>query len=256
MEEEHQKEYISALVELHRDLPRQGPGDRQFALNLLKKLPRLPKNPRIADLGCGTGVAALMLAEFFKSSVKAVDASSIFINELKKQLINKSLNQYIEPVCADMGTLDWPRASIDLLWSEGAAYNLGFNRALNIWRPFLSNSGVAVISEMSWFTDLVPEMVRSFWQTEYPGMGSEKQNLTCAQELGFTEVFTERLPSKAWWENYYNPLRKRILKIEPATAVMQQVIDDIEMEMELFMKYSDYYGYTFYVLTNSNPSSS
>ncbi|MGH1395846.1 MAG: hypothetical protein ACRAVC_17745 [Trichormus sp.] len=76
-----------------------------------------------------------------------------------------------------MGKLDWAEASVDLLWSEGAAYNLGFEQALKLWRPLLANNGIAVVSELSWFSDQVPESAIAYWNTAYPMMGSEAENI-------------------------------------------------------------------------------
>ncbi len=248
MDEDFSNQYLSALVELHRGLPRQGPGDRQFTLNLLGKLPILPNKPRIADLGCGSGVAALLLADYYQGHVKAVDTSEVFIEDLRNRLANTHLEPFVEPLCADMASLDWAMGSIDLLWSEGAAYMLGFKSALQTWRPLLAVKGVAVISEMSWFADDVPGPARDFWQSEYPAMATETQNLALAKEAGFAHVFTERLPSNAWWENYYYPLQERMDTVA-RTEMMQRLIRDTEKEMSLFERYSDFYGYTFYVLT-------
>lgn len=150
-----------------------------------------------------------------------------------------------------MAKLDWPVGSVDLLWSEGAAYNLGFEQALKIWRSLLANGGIAVISEMSWFTDHPPEPAIAYWQNAYPMMGTEAENIARANRAGFSVLFTHRLPSQAWWDNYYEPLRERMQQIEipPVTqSVMHTVIHDTEEEMKIFEDFSDFYGYTFYVL--------
>ncbi len=247
MSTDPQTEYIAALTDLHRGLDRQGPGDSDFSRTLLSHLSTLPPKPRIADLGCGSGASALLLAQHYQSTVKAVDASSVFIDELKDRVKQLGLEPLIIPIQGDMATLDWAQGSIDLLWSEGAAYNLGFGQALRIWRPLLANGGVAVISEMSWFADEVPEPARTYWQNAYPMMGSEAENIDRANRAGFKILFTQRLPSQAWWINYYEPLRKRMPQIE-MTPSTQLVIRETEAEMSLFEKFSDTYGYTFYVL--------
>jgi serine/threonine-protein kinase HipA len=55
------------------------------------------------------------------------------------------------------------------------------------------------------------------------------------------------LPNQAWWVNYYEPLRERMGQIE-ITPITQLVIRETEEEMRLFEKFSEFYGYTFYVL--------
>ena len=63
---EEQGKYVGALIELHRGLERQGPGDTDFSDYIISQLPGLPPNPRIADIGCGTGAGTLFLADKFR----------------------------------------------------------------------------------------------------------------------------------------------------------------------------------------------
>ena len=247
MSEPTQPEYIATLIDLHRGLPRQGPGDPEFTRQLFCRLPTLPAQPRIADLGCGSGAATLLLAKHYGSLVRAVDAAPDFIEELRNKAATAGLDHLVDALCADMAALDWPPASIDLLWSEGAAYNLGFEQALRAWHPIVSTGGIAVVSEMSWFSDTVPDPARRFWESAYPTMGTEQQNIARATAAGFSVVFTERLPSNAWWEHYYGPLRERMRRPDVA-GMNQAVIRETEQEMSLFERYSDCYGYTFYIL--------
>ncbi|NJR70122.1 MAG: class I SAM-dependent methyltransferase [Synechococcales cyanobacterium CRU_2_2] len=241
----------AALIELHRGLERQGPGDAHFSSKILSNLTSLPPKPRIADLGCGAGAGALLLAKHYQREVLAVDSSSVFLEELTARAKQADLEHWITPIQADMGKLEWPVASIDLLWSEGAAYHLGFEQALKRWRPLLAPNGIAVVSELSWFTEDVPkdvpESAIAYWQNAYPTMGTEAENRARASRSDFTVLSTYRLPNRAWWLNYYEPLRHRMQQIE-ITPAIQFVIDETETEIELFERFSDFYGYTFYVL--------
>jgi SAM-dependent methyltransferase len=242
-----ESEYLAALIDLHRDLERQGPGDAAFSCEILLRLPALPTPLRIADLGCGSGAGTVVLARHFGRPVRAVDSVPAFIEALKSRAARAGLAGLVEPIVADMGSLDWPAGSVDLIWSEGAAYNLGFERALAAWRPLLSPRGVAVVSELSWFTDTPPDEAREFWATAYPTMGSEAKNVARARRAGYGLLFTERLPSESWWGNYYGPLRERLGAL-PDTAAHDAVRRDSEREIALFERFSDAYGYTFYAL--------
>lgn len=247
MNQDSETEYVTSLINLHCGLVHKGPGDPDFTLNILRTLSTLPPKPRIADLGCGSGASALLLAQHYQTTVMAVDSSSVFIKELDVRAKQVGLDHLIIPLCGDMAKLNWSMGSLDLLWSEGAAYNLGFEQALKIWRPLLTNRGIAVISEMSWFTDHGPEPATAYWQNAYPMMGTEAENIARAHRSSFHTVSTHRLPSQAWWINYYEPLRERIKQIGN-TAFNQSVIDETEEEIKLFERFSDSYGYTFYVL--------
>ena len=78
-------------------------------------------------------------------------------------------------------------------------------------------------------------------------MGSEAENIDRANRSGFRVLSTHRLPSQAWWVNYYEPLRERMQQIE-ITPITRSVIHETEAEMRMFEQFSDFYGYTFYVL--------
>ena len=245
-----ESEYIAALIDLHRGLNRQGPGDTDFSRRILQMLPELPAKPRIADLGCGSGAGTLLLAQHYQCQVKAVDFAAAFIEDLAARASQAELADLIVPICADMGALDWPAASVDLLWSEGAAYNLGFEPALKCWRPLLAPGGIAVISELSWFaeTSEIPEPAIAYWQAAYPLIGTEAENMARANRTGFRVLSTQRLPSQAWWANYYQPLRDRMAQMNATTPALQAVVQEMEEEMDLFEQFSQFYGYTFYIL--------
>ena len=246
---EEQEKYIEALIELHRGLERQGPGDTDFSNYIISQIPEIPANPRIADIGCGAGVGALFLAKKFGSKVRAVDFSRQFLEELEVRSKQQGIEHLIETIECDMGNLNWEPATIDLLWSEGAAYCITFEGALKAWRPFMAPNGIAVISEMNYFTGEVPQPVQGFMQKVYPAINTEQENCDKIQSSGFTVLGTYRLPSKAWWDNYYGPLRKNIASLKNSNdSVMQSVISETEEEMKYFEKYDTFYGYSFYVM--------
>jgi len=246
---EEQKKYIRALIELHRGLERQGPGDTDYSNYIISQIPELPTNPRIADIGCGAGAGTLFLADKFKSKVRAVDFSREFLDELEDRSKQRGIEHLVETIECDMGNLNWEPGTIDLLWSEGAAYNITFEGALKAWRPFMVSSGIAVVSEMNYFTSEVPESVKNFMQKAYPAIKSEQENADIINSSGFKVLGIHRLPSRAWWDNYYEPLRNNIESLKNSNdSVMQSVISETEEEMKFFEEYDKFYGYSFYIM--------
>ncbi|MDY6951894.1 MAG: class I SAM-dependent methyltransferase [Thermodesulfobacteriota bacterium] len=246
---EDQEKYIRALIALHRGLERKGPGDRDYSDYILSQVPALPTHPRIADMGCGAGAGALFLAERFQSKVRAVDFSREFLDELEDRAKELGLEHLVETIEADMGDLDWEPGTIDLLWSEGAAYSITFEGALKAWRPLMASHGIAVISEMNYFTRDVPEALKAFMQKAYPAIKTDEENADIVNASGFAVLGIHRLPSKAWWENYYEPLRKRMTAFRDAKeSMMQSVIRETEEEMRFFKAYEETYGYSFYIM--------
>ena len=245
--EEH--EYIEALIRLHSGLERQGPGDPKLSMQIIEQLPKLPTNPSIADIGCGAGAGALILAKKYRSKVKAVDFSKVFLKQMMDQAKQQGLEDLIEPIECDMGSLNWEPETTDLLWSEGAAYNITFEGALNAWSPLMAVNGIAVISEMNYFSNDAPKIVEQYMKNAYPGIKTESKNVDLINSSGFEVLAMHRLPSKAWWDNYYDPLRENIMALkESSDKVMQAVINETEEEMKFFREHHEYYGYTFYIM--------
>ena len=113
----------------------------------------------------------------------------------------------------------------------------------------MAANGIAVISEISYFTSEVPESVRVYWQAAYPAIGSETENANHANSSGFQILGIHRLPSRAWWDNYYGPLRKNIDSFRNSqNSIMQTVIKETEEEMMLFEEHEKHYGYSFYIM--------
>ncbi len=248
-QDNNKDEYIEALIKLHNGLERLGPGDDALSKFILSLLPALPENPMIVDIGCGTGAGTFILAAHFNTRILAQDFSKDFLEELKKRAADLDLGHLIQAEQSDMGNLKWEPGSIDLLWSEGAAYNLTFEGALKAWRPLMADDGIAVISELSYFTEDIPEPVSQYWKKAYPTIGTETENCVHAQNNGFEILGFHRLRSEAWWNNYYEPLKERMLQLGPsADTILESVMEETRLEMECFKEYSRIYGYTFYIL--------
>lgn len=245
----NEQEYINDLIELHTGLNRQGPGDEKLSERILDQLPPFPTELAIADMGCGSGAGALLLAERYGSKVRAVDFSRVFLDELVAHAADKGLEGLIEVIEGDIGALDWDAGSIGLLWSEGAAYNITFEGALKAWRPFVATGGIAVISEMTVFSDNLDDPVSAQLKRVYPGIKTEAANIAIIRSSGFEFIVLHKLSSEAWWDNYYNPLRDNIARLKgTGDSVMQAVIGDTEAEMDFFREHHQEFGYTFYVM--------
>jgi len=244
---------LAALVTLHAGMARQGPGDAALAAALLDEV-ALPASPRIADLGCGAGAGALMIAERTGAPVTAVDIVPDFLSRLADEAGRRDLAERVLPVVADMAAPPIAPGSLDLLWSEGAAYAITFAGALKTWRPLMAPGGIAVVSELTWFTQEPGGQALAFWSAAYPDMADMAGNTRHAEACGFTVLETGQLSSEAWHESYYGPLGERIAGLEPsATGALAHVIAQTKEEMDLFARHSADYGYVFYVLSAGDP---
>jgi hypothetical protein len=141
---------------------------------------------------------------------------------------------------------------IDLLWSEGAAYNIGFAAALTDWARAVTPEGFMVVSELSWIQDPIPNLAREFFATGYPDMQPVSGNIEAAEKAGCKVLDTYTLPREAWIEGYYDILEHRAQALigHPETSVREFAAETLR-EIEVFESSQDSYGYVFYVLQRS-----
>lgn len=238
-----------AFFRLFEGLPRQGPGSDACTREALRRLPDLGAAPRVLDLGCGSGRSTLVLADALRTRVVAVDNHQRFLEQLRAAARERGLADLIEIRCADMAAPGVPEGSIDLLWSEGAIYLLGFEEGLRVWRALLRPGGCLAASECSWLVAKPPAAAAAFFREGYPGMAGIRENVARARAAGLDPIDHFTLPPAAWWDEYYTPLEQRMARLAPAAdPALAAAIGETRREIELFRKYGDSYGYVFYLL--------
>ncbi|ACB75108.1 class I SAM-dependent methyltransferase [Opitutus terrae] len=244
--------YWPIFLEVFEALPRQGPGSRECAARALALGPALPAEPRIADLGCGSGGQTLQLAELLPhSTIDALDSHAPLLERLKAGALAKSLQHRIRVHRGDMDAPPFADQSFDLIWSEGAVYNLGVTHALRRWRPLLRPGGWIAFTEAVWLRGDPPPAARAFWEAEYPRMADVPANLAIITEAGFETLGHFPLPAEAWWSDFYRPLEARVgvLKKEYAgDPAAQTALSLIQHEVDIHRRYGEYYSYAFFVV--------
>lgn len=243
---------IAALARLHEALVRKGPGSDELTRAIVERLrPHLPDAPDIVDMGCGGGHSAFLLAELLDATVTAIDLYPPFIAELEAARATRPGGARVTGRVADMADPGLPPASCDLIWSEGAVYLVGVDRALADWQGLLRPGGFLAFSECAWLVADPPAEVRAFFAEAYPGMRSPAGLLQAAEAAGWRFIAAEALPTAAWWPSYYDPLNARIAALQPGLAAadpLHAVIAEGATEQEMLRLYGDAYGYVFVVL--------
>jgi cyclopropane fatty-acyl-phospholipid synthase-like methyltransferase len=225
-----------------------GPGSNAHTRRVLRLLPKTEFH-NVVDAGCGTGRQTLVLARELRTPIHAVDLYQPFLNDLVRRAKEAGLENLVHPHCMDMKDIPATFRDIDLLWSEGAAYNIGFGDALTVWSSAMTPDGLAAISELSWLRDQVPASVKEFFASGYPSMRSVQQNIAMAASAGYKVLDTHMLPRETWVEGYYDILepRAKALCDHPDPSVREFAVDTLR-EIEVFECSKDSYGYVFYVL--------
>jgi len=153
-------------------------------------------------------------------------------------------------VVGDMAQSGLPSQSFDLVWSEGALYNIGIENALRLCHGLLRPGGYLAFTDAVWRRENAPPEVKASFDLDYPTMGKIPDVLATIDRTGFSLVGHFTLPDEAWWDDFYTPMEQRIAELRAkhaADAEALAVLDRLAQEPEMHRRHSDYYAYEFFV---------
>ena len=246
---------LDLLIDLHIDAERQGPGSdevtrRAITLAGLRALSGL----EIADIGSGTGASTFVLAEDLDARVTAVDFLPAFLERLDHEARQRDVADRITTLSASMDELAFEPQSFDVIWSEGAIYNMGFAAGVRAWREFLKPGGVLAVSEITWLTDQRPAELEMHWAEEYPEIATASAKIAILESAGYTPIGYFPLPASCWLDHYYQPMQERFtvfLERHGHSAGARAIVDAERHEMGLYEQFSSFVSYGFYIATRT-----
>jgi len=242
---------LEILVDFHKDGQRQGPGSDKITEQALKLTEiDLNRSLKVADIGCGSGAQTMILAKMIIGEITAIDLFPEFLEKLDIRALQNKLHKKIKTVACSMDQLPFQEQELDLIWSEGAIYIMGFEKGLKEWRKYLKTGGVLAVSEISWITDNRPNEIQKYWDQAYPEMDSIPNKLSQLKKNGYTPLAHFVLPQACWLDNYYDPIEERLPNIKrknPKNKDVDAFIIQEQEEIRLYKKYKEYYSYVFYI---------
>jgi ubiquinone/menaquinone biosynthesis C-methylase UbiE len=238
------------FFEIHRGLPREGPGRNVYTRQAFGALPAVP-TPRILDIGCGPGAPTLELARLSGGHVVGIDIHQPYLDELTARSERAGLADRVEAVNCSMFAINFPDASFDIVWAEGSIYLIGFERGLTEWRRLLKPAGCLVVHEMTWLRPDPPPEIRDYWRQMYPGIRTVPENLARIPGCGYRLLAHFTLPVDAWWIEYYEPLQERIGQLRDKYRDHDEALAQLaeeQQEIDLYRKYHQWYGSVFFLM--------
>lgn len=235
---------------VHSDLKREGPGDEASTRRAFVAAAGLPPRPAVLDVGCGPGGQTLTLAALTDGAITAVDNHQPFLDNLAAAAAERGLSGRITALNASMSALPFPDRAFDLIWSEGAAYLMGFDKAVAAWRRHLKPGGWLAVSEACWLAppDQIPEAARASW-AEYPAMTTADGVAAQVEAAGYRLANRFTLSPEAWW-TYYGPVEARIAALREAFAGDADRLARLEThqrEVDDYRRFGHLYSYVFIV---------
>jgi ubiquinone/menaquinone biosynthesis C-methylase UbiE len=241
---------VNLICKYFSQLGRQGPGSPEMTVKALSFIDNLTAESQILDLGCGTGGQTMTMAQHALGAVTGMDMFPQFINTFNANATKLNLQDRVKGIVGSMNNLPFGREAFDLIWSEGAIYNIGFERGLNEWRKYLKTGGYIAVTEASWFTGERPKEIEDFWTDAYPKIDTIPNKVAQMQQAGYIPTATFTLPENCWTEHYYTPqiaVQEAYLKQYAGNPTAEGFIANQRREAQLYAKYKAYYGYVFYI---------
>jgi ubiquinone/menaquinone biosynthesis C-methylase UbiE len=239
------------LIDLHRHAERQGPGGKAETKRALELAGLDRSRPlKIADIGCGTGASTIILAKALDADITAVDFLPEFLDELQSRANNHGVADRITTLNCSMDALPLTTGEFDLIWSEGAVYNMGFEAGISAWSRFLKPGGKLIVSEITWLSATRPPGLQAYWEREYPEIDVASAKIGILERHGYSPEAYFVLPTNCWIENYYRPMQSRFdafLERHGRSDDAKAIVEAEKHEIALYEHNSAYYGYGVYV---------
>jgi ubiquinone/menaquinone biosynthesis C-methylase UbiE len=118
----------------------------KFTKEGFSKIPKIDK-PKILDLGCGTGVPAILLAEISKGTITAIDKDKKSLDWFKEKIELLGYTDRINIIHDSILNVELKENHFDIILAEGILHIIGLEKGLVHFRKFLNENGYFMIHD-------------------------------------------------------------------------------------------------------------
>ncbi|MHA2281794.1 MAG: methyltransferase domain-containing protein [Promethearchaeota archaeon] len=149
-------------------------------------------NPRILDIGCGTGIPTLEIAKLSNGEITGIDIDQGVLDQLNLTIKQQGLSDRINVYNRSIYDTQFEDETFDLILEEGTLHILDLKRALTECNRVLKLNGFMVTGETTNWT---------------------KRKLKHFPRFGFKFINEIPWENGSWWKEYYSPLEERIINL-------------------------------------------
>jgi len=191
------------------------------AVSLLPKI----NNPKILDIGCGTGVPTIWFAENYGGIITAIDTDKLAIEWLQRKLAVKKLENHVNPKNISFFDLRTASNYFNIILAEGFLNIIGFEQGFVKVIRLIKEGGYFIIHDEYKDHELKSDFIRE----------------------NFCDlVGTVYLDENVWWNNYYKQLETEISSMK-SKQLKDLFISDLN-EIEYYRKDSSSFRSIYYII--------
>ena len=107
-----------------------------------------------------------------------------------------------------------------------------------------------MVSEATWFTPERPREIDRFWQEAYGEIDLINTKTAQLERAGYRIMATFSLGQNEWQREFYEPAieaQQQFLERHAGNHTAVALVENQRREAQLYGKYHEYYGYTFFI---------
>lgn len=150
------------------------------------------ENPRILDVGCGSGVPTMELARLCEGEITGIDVDQSLLDRLDRKIEEAGFSSRVRTLRCSFFELDSLEECFDVIWAEGSISIIGFGRGLREWGKLLKPGGYMVVHDEAKNTS---------------------RKLKEIDDCGYKLIDSFKLSGEVWLTEYYTPLESRVREL-------------------------------------------
>lgn len=183
------------------------------------------KKPLMLDIGCGSGVTTLALAENFNGSVIAVDLDTKLIFRLKEKVNEQNLSNRITILNNSLFNMKLEENQFDIIIAEGVLNVVGFEKG---------------------FLKVIKLLKKNRFFIIHDEFRNHNKKIEFIESNNCKIINSFRLDEHIWWNCYYKCLEKEISSYGNKNSL--EFFKDELKEIELFKKDPSQFNSIYYVI--------
>jgi len=197
----------------------------QYTRKAFEMLPKID-NPQILDVGCGSGIPAIELAQLSNAMIIGIDIDQEALKKFNEKIKKFNLSDHVKTINCSLLDMDFPNENFDIIWAEGVMPFIGFERALKEWHRMLKKNGFIVVHD---------------------DLSDKEKKLKIIPKYGYKLIDYFQLPDDAWWRDYFMPLELQIEKFSNFPKKLKKLKSFIK-EINSYKKNPENYRSIFYLI--------